>query len=137
MVRQTLWVPAVIAFGFLMAGCQSSNLDARVSNNLSSRWQGKSLADFQAKFGAPQVGGSELVWKSTRQEIVPAYEKSIGFGISGVTLATPIRQQVAAHPEDRTCMIGVSAANGTITRVRIIQDASTPQAGSYCMQVYG
>ena len=131
----TICMPIISAA--LLAGCQSSNLDSRVADNLSARWHGRSLADFQAKFGSPQGGGSELVWKSTRQDIVPAQEKSLGFGINGVILATPVRQQVAAHPEDRTCVIGVSAANGTITRVRIILDASTPQAGSYCMQVYG
>ena len=128
----------IIGTTLLLAGCQTAQ-SPRAEAHLSERWQGKSVQEFQSRFGAPtsSAGGSRLVYTATREEVTPAHESGIGFGIAGVAVGGPMTSTVPAKSERKSCTIELTTSNGTIDRIDIVKDDSTRQAASLCLMHFG
>lgn len=128
----------IIASSALVAGCQSTPGN-RSADILSQRWQGKTIQEFEGRFG-PAISHGEagtLVWKTVRKDVTPPHERAVGFGIGGVMIGSPMKSKVAAQSETKTCAIAVASSNETITRVSVLADASTRESASLCTLTYG
>lgn len=128
----------IIGATLLLAGCQTSQ-SPRSEAHLSERWQGRSVQEFESRFGAPAstAGGNRLVYTATREEVTPAHRSGIGFGIAGVAVGDPMTSKVPATAERKSCTIELSTSNGTIDRIDIVKDDSTRQAASLCLLHFG
>lgn len=132
---------AAFAAAMLLAACQTAQ-SPRAETHLSQRWQGKPLQDFESRFGSPasaSVAGnrSRLVWTTVREEVTPAYERAVNFGVSGVAIGEPMKSRVPATRERKSCTIEVTAENGTIAHIDILKDDSTREAASLCLLNFG
>jgi hypothetical protein len=137
MLTKTFKTSTFIACSLLLAACQTAQ-NPKAEEHLSQRWQGKPVAEFEKRFGPPASGASDkLVWSVTRDEVTPAHERSFGIGVSGVMIGDPLKTKVEAKSERKSCTIAVSASNGTISRIDIVKDDSTREAGSLCLFTFG
>lgn len=137
MTTTALKASTAIAFAFLLAGCETTQ-SPRAEAHLSQRWEGKPVQDFEDRFGSPTSrSGSKLVWQTTREEVTPAHERSVSFGVSGVAIGNPMTNKVSARTERKTCTIEVTSQNGTIAHIDIVKDDSTRQAASLCLLTFG
>ncbi|SOC83634.1 hypothetical protein SAMN05421890_2086 [Ensifer adhaerens] len=137
MLKTIFTTSTFIACGILLAACQTTQ-NPRAEKHLSSRWEGRPVAEFESRFGKP-VSGSQarMTWTTTYDEVTPAHERSFGFGVSGVMIGNPMKNKVAASSERKTCTIDMAVSNGTITGIDIVQDASTRRAASLCLLTFG
>lgn len=141
MRTQSFKASAAVAGALMLAACQTAQ-NPRAEAHMSQRWQGKPLQDFESRFGgatSTQVSGGQtrLVYSATREEVTPAHESGIGFGIAGVAVGGPMSSKVPAKSERKSCTIELIASHDTITRLAIIKDDSTRQAASLCLLTYG
>jgi hypothetical protein len=130
-----------LACAALLAACQTAQ-NPRAEEHLSKRWEGKPVQAFESRFGAPasrSAAGSrtKLVWTTTREEVTPAHERSFGFGVSGVAIGSPLKSEVAATSQRKSCTVEVTAENGTIAHIDIIKDDSTRESASLCLLSFG
>lgn len=112
---------------------------------LDEQWQGKPLADFQSRFGAPTGEDKEgnRVWSRTTVAHIPGQYIETADYMANMTIRR--REFVSAHEAQKSCEIAVKVKAGRIAAINARRDIGIPTDSyrlssgmeSTCQRIFG
>lgn len=150
----------IIVGSLFLTGCTALNQTSSAINDansgvvtamlspyrkLDSQWRGKTLADFQSRFGAPTGKDQEgnRVWSRNIVAHIPGQYVETADYMPHMTIRR--REFVPAHDAEKSCEIAVKVQAGRITAINARRDIGIPTDGnrmfsgmvSTCQRIFG
>lgn len=150
----------IIVGSLFLGGCTALNTTSSAVNGvndgfvttmlspyhqLDSQWRGRTLADFQSRFGAPtdEEKDGHRVWSRTIVAHIPGQYVETADYMPNMTIRR--REFVPAHDAQKSCEIAVKVQAGRITAIHVRRDIGIPTDGnrlfsgmeSTCQRIFG
>ncbi|MGC4392180.1 hypothetical protein [Agrobacterium sp. M50-1] len=151
---------SIIVGSLFLTGCTALNQTSSAINDansgvvaamlspyrkLDSQWRGKTLADFQSRFGAPTGQDKEgnRVWFRTIVAHIPGQYVETADYMQNMTIRR--REFISAHDAQKSCEIAVTVKAGRIVAINARRDIGIPTDSyrlssgmeSTCQRIFG